>query len=136
MSIPTALVSKVIYSLLAREAHLRMASLTKATDGTSQMLKPRNWEGEVFMPLVTVMLSLATHVIYIMSRKTDGISLVGVLLHVVSTSIHHCFAGNYDVSKMHYDGPGDVPGAPGGGYGYDVRIEEQTSAAPVTTALA
>jgi len=29
--------------------------------------------------------------------------------------------GNYDINKMHYDGPGDVPGAPGGGYGYDVR---------------
>jgi hypothetical protein len=86
MSIPTALVSKAIYSLLAREAHLRMVSLTKATDGTSQMLKPRNWEGEVFMPLVTVMLSLVTHVIYIMSRKTDGTSLVGVLLHVCSNN--------------------------------------------------
>lgn len=23
---------------------------------------------------------------------------------------------------LHYDGPGDVPGAPGGGYGYDVRV--------------
>jgi 20S proteasome subunit beta 5 len=37
---------------------------------------------------------------------------------------------------MHYDGPGDVPGAPGGGYGYDVRVEGQTSAAPAPTALA
>jgi hypothetical protein len=42
------------------------------------------------------------------------------------------FEGNYDISKMHYDGPGDVPGAPGGGYGYDVRVEGKSSAdAPV-----
>ncbi|EJU05281.1 proteasome-domain-containing protein [Dacryopinax primogenitus] len=31
------------------------------------------------------------------------------------------FLGNYDVTKMHYDGPGNVPGATGGGYGYEVR---------------
>ena len=31
--------------------------------------------------------------------------------------------GNYDITKMHYDGPGEVPGAPGGGYGYDTRTE-------------
>ena len=34
-------------------------------------------------------------------------------------------AGNYDVTKMHYDGPGAVPGAPGGGYGYDVRTKSR-----------
>ncbi|TRM62570.1 nucleophile aminohydrolase [Schizophyllum amplum] len=33
------------------------------------------------------------------------------------------FCGNYDLSKLHYEGPGNVPGAPGGGYGYDVRME-------------
>jgi len=26
---------------------------------------------------------------------------------------------------MHYDGPGAVPGAPGGGYGYDVRTNNR-----------
>ncbi|EPQ27959.1 uncharacterized protein PFL1_04286 [Pseudozyma flocculosa PF-1] len=31
------------------------------------------------------------------------------------------FIDNYDVTKLHYDGPGNVPGAPGGGYGWDVR---------------
>jgi len=30
--------------------------------------------------------------------------------------------GNYDITKMHYDGPGDIPGAPAGGYGYDTRF--------------
>jgi hypothetical protein len=38
--------------------------------------------------------------------------------------------GNYDISKMHYDGPGNVPGAPGGGYGYDIRVEGRSSANP------
>ncbi|KAG8710486.1 Proteasome subunit beta type-5 [Ceratobasidium sp. 395] len=33
------------------------------------------------------------------------------------------FIGNYDITKLHYDGPGQVPGATGGGYGYDTRIE-------------
>ncbi|THH05327.1 hypothetical protein EW146_g9933 [Bondarzewia mesenterica] len=31
------------------------------------------------------------------------------------------FIGNYDITTLHYDGPGDVPGATGGGYGYEVR---------------
>lgn len=31
--------------------------------------------------------------------------------------------GNYDVTKLHYEGPGSIPGAPGGGYGYAVRTE-------------
>lgn len=30
-------------------------------------------------------------------------------------------AANYDVTKLHYEGPGDVPGATGGPYGYDIR---------------
>ena len=34
-------------------------------------------------------------------------------------------AGNYDITKMHYEGPGAVPGAPGGGYGYDVRMDSR-----------
>ncbi|CDO73558.1 hypothetical protein BN946_scf185014.g28 [Trametes cinnabarina] len=38
------------------------------------------------------------------------------------------FIGNYDISELHYNGPGDVPGAPGGGYGYDVRVAGRTSA--------
>ena len=37
-------------------------------------------------------------------------------------------SGNYDVSELHYNGPGDVPGAPGGGYGYDIRVGDRTSA--------
>jgi 20S proteasome subunit beta 5 len=35
--------------------------------------------------------------------------------------------GNYDVTKMHYEGPGPVPGAPGHGYGYEVRTAGLTS---------
>jgi 20S proteasome subunit beta 5 len=37
---------------------------------------------------------------------------------------------------MHYDGPGDVPGAPGGGYGYDIRVEGRSSANPPPVAAA
>jgi 20S proteasome subunit beta 5 len=40
------------------------------------------------------------------------------------------YLGNYDISQMHYDGPGDVPGAPGHGYGYDIRVEGKSSANP------
>jgi len=40
------------------------------------------------------------------------------------------FIGNYDVSQMHYDGPGDIPGAPGHGYGYDIRVAGKSSADP------
>ncbi|KAG8733713.1 Proteasome subunit beta type-5 [Ceratobasidium sp. 423] len=33
------------------------------------------------------------------------------------------FIDNYDITKLHYDGPGQVPGAVAGGYGYDVRTQ-------------
>ena len=39
-------------------------------------------------------------------------------------------AGNYDVSKMHYEGPGNIPGASGTGYGYEIRVEGRSSANP------
>ncbi|KAJ1309586.1 hypothetical protein OPQ81_006359 [Rhizoctonia solani] len=38
------------------------------------------------------------------------------------------FIDNYDVTKLHYDGPGQVPGAPAGGYGYDARTQVTTGA--------
>ncbi|CAE6441677.1 hypothetical protein ACGC1H_004266 [Rhizoctonia solani] len=38
------------------------------------------------------------------------------------------FIDNYDVTKMHYEGPGQVPGAVGGGYGYDVRTQVASAA--------
>ncbi|KAF8891282.1 N-terminal nucleophile aminohydrolase [Infundibulicybe gibba] len=54
------------------------------------------------------------------------------LYHVQEDGWH--FIGNYDIAKMHYDGPGDVPGAPGGGYGYDIRVEGRSSTnAPAPT---
>ena len=40
--------------------------------------------------------------------------------------IRFSFQGNYDVTKMHYEGPGDVPGSLGGGYGYNVRTSPST----------
>jgi len=60
--------------------------------------------------------------------KEDGWRFIGtpsplllfvVYIHLLSLS------GNYDVTKMHYEGPGAVPGAPGGGYGYDVRTDSR-----------
>lgn len=45
--------------------------------------------------------------------------------------------GNYDISKLHYDGPGNVPGGPGHGYGYDIRVEGLNSGnAPAATVSA
>ncbi|KAJ7477381.1 N-terminal nucleophile aminohydrolase [Mycena latifolia] len=40
------------------------------------------------------------------------------------------FVGGYDISTMHYEGPGDVLGAQGGGYGYDLRVAGRSSANP------
>ncbi|KAJ7743588.1 20S proteasome subunit [Mycena metata] len=40
------------------------------------------------------------------------------------------FVGNYDISKMHYEGPGDVPGSLGTPYGYDIRVAGRSSADP------
>lgn len=39
--------------------------------------------------------------------------------------------GNYDITKLHYDGPGE---ALGNGYGYDIRVEGQTSTNPTAIA--
>ena len=33
---------------------------------------------------------------------------------------------------MHYDGPGNIPGAPGTGYGYEIRVEGRSSANPAS----
>ena len=52
------------------------------------------------------------------------------MLHHSYLSCLDMIIGNYDISKLHYDGPGDVPGAPGGGYGYDIRVEGLSSANP------
>ncbi|KAJ7662585.1 20S proteasome subunit [Mycena polygramma] len=40
------------------------------------------------------------------------------------------FIGNYDISTMHYEGPGDVAGASGEAYGYDIRVKGRSSADP------
>ncbi|KAK0520412.1 Proteasome subunit beta type-5 [Tilletia horrida] len=37
------------------------------------------------------------------------------------------FIANYDASMLHWDGPGNVPGAPGGGYGWAIRNEGLSS---------
>jgi hypothetical protein len=75
------------------------------------------------MPLVIVMLSLETQSICIMCEKLDGSSLVRTFLPISSPiNALTLFVGNYDVTKLHYEGPGNVPGAVPGGYGYEPRV--------------
>lgn len=64
--------------------------------------------------------------------KEDGWKFIGLwyLDSYGSLAYSLYLPGNYDVSQMHYEGPGNVPGAPGGGYGYDLRVEGRSSANP------
>lgn len=58
--------------------------------------------------------------------KEDGWRFIGMsLLLLRFLAYPHQFLGNYDITKMHYDGPGAVPGSLGSGYGYDVRTNNQ-----------
>ena len=54
---------------------------------------------------------------FLLCRSLDGL-------------IDGMFVDNYDVSKLHYEGPGNVPGALGGGYGYDVRMSSASVVVP------
>ncbi|KAJ7219453.1 N-terminal nucleophile aminohydrolase [Mycena pura] len=54
------------------------------------------------------------------------------LYHIKEDGWH--FIGNYDISKMHYEGPGNVPGSENVGYGYDVRVVGRSSANPPPSA--
>ena len=65
-----------------------------------------------------------------MSRKMAGNSLVNFPVFCLLLVCLTGSSGNYDISKMHYEGPGNVPGAPVGGYGYDIRVEGHSSANP------
>lgn len=55
--------------------------------------------------------------------KEDGWHFIGEyqLLNLLARRYLRILSGNYDISKMHYEGPGDIPGSAGVGYGYDVR---------------
>jgi hypothetical protein len=108
-----------------------MVSLIKDTVTTSQLKRHLSLEGAASMPLDIVMRSLVILAICIMSSKMGGNSLVSfrrfIYLFLITLFISQ---GNYDISKMHYEGPGDVPGAPGGGYGYAIRTQGKSSADP------
>jgi hypothetical protein len=86
------------------------------------------------MPLGIVTRSPVTLATCTTSRKMGGTLLVRIHCIPVSSTalIILSFLGNYDISTMHYDGPGDVPGGPGKGYGYDIRVEGRSSANPPT----
>lgn len=65
--------------------------------------------------------------------KEEGWDFIGASSFFLSCFIRFSFVaslGNYDISKMYYEGPGDVPGAPGGGYGYAIRTEGRSAANP------
>ena len=64
--------------------------------------------------------------------KEDGWHFIGAsyILLFLGTSTKRLDLDNYDVSKMHYEGPGNVPGATGGGYGYDVRTSSASVVVP------
>lgn len=63
--------------------------------------------------------------------KEDGWQFIGMSICSFPGFIFLIIdVANYDVSTMYYDGPGDVPGAPGGGYGYGIRTEGRSAADP------
>ncbi len=71
--------------------------------------------------------------------KEDGWKFIGLSISLWQdpfTDISRFLSGNYDISKMHYEGPGNVPGAPVGGYGYEMRVEGLSSANPPVAAQA
>jgi len=94
------------------------------------MQKLKSWAGEAYTLPVTVTHIPVTLATYTTSRRMVGTSLVQFSALFRLGSSNHDIAGNYDISTLHYDGPGDVPGAPGGGYGYDIRVEGVKSASP------
>jgi hypothetical protein len=94
------------------------------------MRKRRSSEGEVSMLPDIVMLSQETLVTCTTSKRMVGSSLVSIAFLRLVFMLLTLFQGNYDISQMHYEGPGAVPGAPGGGYGYDLRVEGLSSANP------
>lgn len=62
----------------------------------------------------------------------DGGSLVSIhrTCFLITLTL---FPGNYDINKLHYDGPGDTPGQ---GYAYDIRVAGRSSANPPVAASA
>lgn len=62
--------------------------------------------------------------------KEDGWEFIGAYSIIQSVCLVslYIFAGNYDVSKMHYEGPNGV------GYGYELRVQGKSSANPPPTA--
>jgi len=89
------------------------------------MRKLKNSGVEVSTLLDIVMRSQEILATCIMSRKMAGSSLVrfGPFIDPYFRSVG--FPGNYDISQMHYHGPGENT-AP---YGYDLRIEAAAVAA-------
>lgn len=54
--------------------------------------------------------------------RETGWEFIGMYPACTTCSFADGSSGNYDVTKLHYEGPGNVPGATGGGYGYEARV--------------
>ncbi|PSR83067.1 hypothetical protein PHLCEN_2v5871 [Hermanssonia centrifuga] len=63
--------------------------------------------------------------------KEEGWEFIGMGFFTFDICPHNLkiplLIGNYDVSKLHYEGPTD---SPNGGYGYELRVEGKSSANP------
>ena len=84
------------------------------------------------MLLVIVMHLQEMLVTCTMSKKMAGNLSVYTFLCLIFFLLAYLtgffLSGNYDISEMHYNGPGNVPGASTGGYGYDIRVKDLSSA--------
>ena len=134
MSTLMGLVSRVTSFPSAPVALLHTGYSIKNTTGTSQMRMQGSSGDGASTQRVTETPFPGTPSTCITSRRTGG--NLSVCLTLSSLCFLRCsclrLSGNYDVTKLHYDGPGQVPGAPGGGYGYDVRTEAlSTSDSPI-----
>jgi len=123
-------VSKAIFFLLAQEAPSPMVCWIKDTIGICPTKRLRSLADGVSTLLVIATLSLEILVTFTTSKRMVGNSSVCGISLLLLLRLFTYLPGNYDVSQMHYEGPGNVAGAPGGGYGYDLRVEGRSSANP------
>jgi hypothetical protein len=121
---------RATFSPLGPVRPMRTVSSTRATAGTWPTRKRRSSADGASTLQATATRSQVTLVTSTTSRRTAGASSVSGPGATRGARELTGAIGNYDVSQMHYEGPGNVPGAPGHGYGYDIRVEGKSSADP------